>query len=41
MANGKLIDKLIVSPGTSTQWRALVTDLATESGSFCIEVAID
>jgi hypothetical protein len=39
-ANVRLIKKLIVSPGTCTLWRALVADLATESGSFCIEVAI-
>jgi len=36
----KLIDNLIISPDTSTLWRALLTDLIIESGSFWNEAAI-
>jgi hypothetical protein len=37
----KLIDNLIISPNTSTLWRALLTDLTMELGCFWNEAAID
>jgi len=41
VANLRPINNLIVSPDTSTLWRAVLNDLTAESGSFWIEAAID
>ena len=40
-ANLKLVDNLIVSPDTSTLWRALLINLTAESGSLRNEATID
>jgi len=39
-ANLKPVDNLTVSPDNACQWRAVLTDWTTESGSFWIEAAI-
>jgi len=41
VANLRPINNLIVSPDTSTLWRAVLNDLTAELGRFWIEAAID